>query len=53
MWYPCERCDYWFEPDNVKKNYKVLQYKGACVGVICPYCSGTIQVPKEEKKETH
>lgn len=41
-WQSCFRCNYYFEPNNDKKNYKVVEYKGSIVGVICPHCSGLI-----------
>ncbi len=39
-WIPCYRCHYYFLPNNDKKNYKVLQFKGAIIGATCPDCSG-------------
>ena len=45
-WINCHKCKYWFSPDNVKKNYKVVQYNGAIIGAICTDCSGFIQEEK-------
>jgi len=47
-WVTCRRCKYWFEPDNDKRNYKVIQYKDAIIGVLCPRCSGFVEKKKEE-----